>query len=71
MLTLPLGIAFDQDGGLSVAYAVGQFARFDSTQLDASGAVARRPSSAARTSVPRRFAVYPAPAFTPLYHKVP
>jgi sugar lactone lactonase YvrE len=72
VLTLPVGIAFDQDGGLWIAYAVGQFARFDSTQLGASGAVA--PSiiiSSPDLGSASWFAVYPAPAFTPLYHKVP
>jgi sugar lactone lactonase YvrE len=70
--TLPVGIAFDQDGGLWIAYAVGQFARFDSTQLGASGAAA--PStiiSSPDVGYASWFAVYPAPAFTPLYHKVP
>jgi sugar lactone lactonase YvrE len=72
VLTLPVGMAFDQDGGLWVAYAAGQFARFDSTQLGASGAVA--PStiiSSPDVGYASWFAVYPAPAFTPLYHKVP
>jgi sugar lactone lactonase YvrE len=72
VLTLPVGMAFDQDGGLWIAYAVGQFARFDSTQLGASGAVT--PStiiSSPDVGFASWFAVYPAPAFTPLYHKVP
>ena len=71
-LTLPVGMAFDQDGGLWVAYTVGQFARFDSTQLGASGRVA--PSTIITSpdvGYASWFAVYPAPAFTPLYHKVP
>ena len=72
VLTLPVGMAFDQDGGLWIAYAAGQFARFDSTQLGASGALAPATIiSSPDVGYASWFAVYPAPAFTPLYHKVP
>src|SRR6185436_9749489 len=37
--TLPMGIAFDQEGGLWLAHAVNQFARFDAAQLMTTGAV--------------------------------
>jgi hypothetical protein len=71
VLTLPVGIAFDQDGGLWVAHAAGQFAYFDASHL----ASAALPPSLVITSpdvgYASWFAVYPAPAFTPLYHKVP
>ena len=72
VLTLPVGIAFDQDGGLWLAYAVGAFARLGPTQLAASGSVA--PSiiiTSPDVGYAAWFAMYPAPPFTPLYHKVP
>jgi len=70
--TLPVGIAFDQDGGLWLAHEVNKFARFDATQLGASGAVAPA-TIITSTDVGSAgwFAMYPAPPFTPLYHKVP
>ena len=71
-LTLPVGIAFDQDGGLWLAYAAGKFARFDPTQLARRASVA--PSiiiSSPDVGYAAWFAMYPAPPFTPLYHKVP
>jgi sugar lactone lactonase YvrE len=72
VLTLPVGMAFDQDGGLWIAYAAGQFARFASSQLGASGAVAPATIiSSPDVGYASWFAMYPAPAFTPLYHKVP
>jgi sugar lactone lactonase YvrE len=70
--TLPVGIAFDQDGGLWLAHAVNKFARFDATQLAASGSV--MPSiliTSSDVGSAAWFAMYPAPDFTPLYHKVP
>ena len=71
-LTLPVGIAFDQDGGLWFAHAVNKFARLDATQLGTSGAVT--PSiviTSDDVGSAAWFAMYPAPPFTPLYHKVP
>ena len=70
--TLPVGIAFDQDGGLWLAHAVNKVARFDATQLSTSGSV--MPSIVITSSdvgSASWFAMYPAPSFTPLYHKVP
>jgi sugar lactone lactonase YvrE len=72
VLTLPVGIAFDQDGGLWFAHAVNKFARFDASQLGTSGAVT--PSiviTSDDVGSAAWFAMYPAPSFTPLYHKVP
>ena len=72
VLTLPVGIAFDQDGGLWLAYSAGAFARLGPTQLAASGSVA--PSiiiTSPDVGYAAWFAMYPAPPFTPLYHKVP
>ncbi len=72
--TLPVGIAFDQDGGLWVAHAVGKFARFAPMQLAASGEVMPNvviTSPDVGSGYTSWFAMYPAPAFTPLYHKVP
>ena len=70
--TLPVGIAFDQDGGLWLADAVNSFARFDATQLAASGSPT--PATIITSSdvgSAAWFAMYPAPASLPLYHKVP
>ena len=72
VLTLPLGLAFDQDGGLWLAFAAGEFARLAPNQLTASGAVA--PStiiSSPDVGYAAWFAMYPAPPSTPLYHRVP
>jgi sugar lactone lactonase YvrE len=72
VLTLPVGIAFDQDGGLWLAHESGKFARLSSTQLTASGSVT--PSivvTSPDVGYASWFAIYPAPASTPLYHKVP
>jgi sugar lactone lactonase YvrE len=72
VLTLPVGIAFDQDGGLWLAHAAGKFARLGPTQLGASGMVT--PSiviTSPDIGYASWFAMYPAPAGTPLYHKVP
>jgi len=68
--TLPVGIAFDQDGGLWVAHAVNKFARFDATQLSTSGTVT--PATIIDSDdvgSASWFAMYPAPASTPLFHK--
>ena len=70
--TLPVGIAFDQDGGMWLAYAVNKIARFDASQLAVSGSVT--PSiviDSADVGSAAWFAMYPAPPFTPLYHRVP
>jgi DNA-binding beta-propeller fold protein YncE len=73
VLTLPVGIAFDQDGGLWLAHTSGKFARLGPAQLTASAA-AVAPSIVITSSdvgYAAWFAMYPAPPFTPLYHKVP
>lgn len=70
--TLPVGIAFDQSGGLWMAHEVNKFARFDATQLAASGSVT--PSifiTSDDVGSAAWFAMYPAPAGLPLYHTVP
>jgi len=70
--TLPVGIAFDQDGGLWLADAVNSFARFDATQLTASGTpTPSRIISSSDVGSAAWFAMYPAPASLPLYHTVP
>jgi sugar lactone lactonase YvrE len=72
VLTLPVGMAFDQDNGLWLAHAVNKFARFDGTQLSASGSVT--PSiviTSDDVGSAGWFAIYPAPPSTPLYHQVP
>jgi len=72
VLTLPVGIAFDQDGGLWLAHESGKFARLGPSQLGGSGAVA--PSmiiTSPDVGYAGWFAVYPAPPWSPLYHKVP
>jgi sugar lactone lactonase YvrE len=70
--TRPLGIAFDEDGGLWLADAVNKIARFDPTQLASSGAltpaiVITSPDVGSASW----FAIYPAPRGLPLYHTVP
>jgi sugar lactone lactonase YvrE len=69
--TLPVGIAFDQDGGLWLAHAAGQFARFSSDQLAAAALPPEIVITSPDVGYASWFAIYPAPAFTPLYHKVP
>ncbi len=75
-LALPEGIAFDETGGLWTATAGGKFARLAPAQLATS-------STYADPTVPERvitstdvgsagsFAIYPAPAGLPLYHRLP
>jgi sugar lactone lactonase YvrE len=69
--TLPVGIAFDQDGGLWLAHAAGQFARFSSDQLAAAALPPEIVVTSPDVGYASWFAIYPAPPFTPLYHKVP
>ena len=72
-LTLPVGMAFDQDGGLWLADAADSFGRFDPTQLTTSGSLVRpsRIITSSDVGSAAWFAMYPAPASLPLYHKVP
>lgn len=70
------GMAFDESGGLWLAYSGGKFARFGPTQLTAS-------TTPGAPTVPERIitgtglayagdvALYPAPAATPLYGRLP
>lgn len=75
--TMPRGFAFDNAGGLYIGFEQSKFARLAPAQLDAS-------STPAAPTVPQRviasgsilgfgddIAVFPAPAGTPLYHRVP
>jgi sugar lactone lactonase YvrE len=72
VLSLPEGIAFDEQGGLWLAYSAGKLARLSPTQLAASGTVT--PSiviTSADIAYVAWFAIYPAPAGTPLAHRLP
>lgn len=75
--TMPKGFAFDNAGGLYIGFEQSKFARLAPAQLDAS-------STPAAPTVPQRviasgsilgfgddIAVFPAPAGTPLYHRIP
>lgn len=75
--TQPKGFAFDNAGGLYVAFEQSKLARLAPSQLEAS-------STPAAPTVPQRViasgnilgfgddvALFPAPATTPLYHRVP
>src|SRR5262245_4580459 len=72
-LTLPEGIAFDQDGGMWVAGSLNSFGRFDASQLTTSGLLVAPSRIIMSSDVGSAawFAMYPAPASLPLYHKVP
>jgi len=70
--SLPTGIAFDEGGGLWLAYSAGKFGRLAPSQLLASGNVA--PSviiTSPDVAYADWFAIYPAPAATPLAHALP
>lgn len=70
--SLPMGMAFDEFGGMWFADVAGQFACFGHTQLNASGTV--RPQiiiSSPDLGYAGWFAIYPAPAFSPLAHALP
>ena len=69
---LPGGLAIDEGGGLWVAWRNGSFARLAPGQLTASG----MPTPAvlvtsADVGAADYFAIYPAPAGLPLYHRLP
>jgi len=69
VLSLPTGIAFDELGGLWFAYASGYFARLSSAQLQVSGT--QTPATivdGTDLGDAGWFAIYPAPALTPLAH---
>ena len=66
---LPTGIAFDEEEGLWLAYSQGRFARFDVNQLTGSGpALPATIITGSDLGSAGWFAIYPAPAFTPLAH---
>lgn len=72
VLGLPIGIAFDEEGGLWLAAAAGKFARFSQAQLAASGAPTPDVViTGSDLGYAGWFAIYPAPAFTPLEHGLP
>ncbi len=68
VLSLPEGIAFDEGGGLWMAYSAGKLCKFGAGQLTASGSVAPQivVSSTAIGSATSP-ALFPAPASLPLY----
>ena len=69
---LPYGIAFDEQGGLWLAYTVGRFARLAPSQLAASSSAAPQiVITSSDLGSAGWFAIYPAPAFTPLAHALP
>ncbi|MDX2022325.1 MAG: hypothetical protein SF187_18965 [Deltaproteobacteria bacterium] len=72
VLSLPKGIAFDEGQGLWMAGSQGKFIRIAPAQLATSGAatadvVVTSPSIGYAASV----GIYPAPAASPLYHRLP
>ena len=68
----PLGMAFDEFGGLWFADVTGQFACFGASQLDRVGhGEARHHHLEPDLGYAGWFALYPAPAFTPLAHALP
>jgi len=72
VLSLPVGIAFDEGGGLWLAYSAGKFARFAPGQLLTSGSVPPQTIiSSPSVGYAEWFALYPAPAATPLAHRLP
>jgi sugar lactone lactonase YvrE len=72
VLALPTGIAFDETGGLWLAYSGGKFARLAASQLTASGTIAPQILiTSSDIGSADWFAIYPAPAFTPLAHALP
>jgi streptogramin lyase len=69
---LPLGIAFDEEAGLWFAYSAGKFARLTPAQLAVSGTPTPQiVITGSDLGYAGWFAVYPAPAFTPLAHAFP
>ncbi len=66
------GLVFDEEEGLWTPLSNGQFGRLSPAQLAASGTVTPEPvlTSSGFNSA-NELAVYPAPAFTPLHHRLP
>jgi hypothetical protein len=70
--SLPLGLAFDEFGGLWFADVAGGFACLGATQLSGSGSVTPEIIiDSSDLGYAAWFAIYPAPAFTPLGHALP
>jgi len=70
--SLPLGIAFDERGGMWMADRAGRFACLGPSQLAASATVTPQIVIASPDlGSAGWFALYPAPAFTPLAHALP
>ena len=70
--SLPEGIAFDEQGDLWLAYTMGTFVRLTAAQLATSGP--KTPAtiiSSPDVDYAGSFALYPAPANLPLYHRLP
>ena len=62
VLALPNGIAFDETGGLWLAYSGGKFARLAASQLTASGNIAPQiVITSSDIGSAEWFAIYPAP----------
>jgi hypothetical protein len=72
VLSLPYGIAFDEFGGLWFADKMGRFSCLGASQLTASGSQAPQiVINSPDVGSAGWFALYPAPAFTPLAHALP
>jgi hypothetical protein len=72
VLALPEGMAFDEEGGLWMASAMGKFGRLAPAQLAASGTKAlERVIAGADLGYAGAFAVFPAPAALPIFHRWP
>ena len=69
---LPVGLAFDESGGLWLAAQNGKFARFSAAQLGASGMPAPEVViTSADVGHADFFGIYPAAAALPLHHRLP
>jgi streptogramin lyase len=73
---LPAGIAFDESGGLWLAYSAGKFARLAPEQLTGishpgNPTIPERIIESPDVGYAGSFALYPAPAALPLYHRLP
>jgi sugar lactone lactonase YvrE len=69
---LPHGLAFDEGGGLWVAYNAGRFVRFAPDALTTGGRKTPGTVIASPTlGYAQWFGLYPAPAALPLYHRMP
>lgn len=65
------GLAFDEDGGLWTPLGGGDFGRLSQTQLSASGSVTPEVViSSTDLRAGHQIALYPAPAATPLFHRL-